>query len=253
MVGSKQPQPVFLSTEEAISHCRAGASVWKFASTDEGLDPDVTLVGIGAEITFEVVAAAAILKQRVPELRVRVVNVTDLMILEAENAHPHSLTHDEFAALFTEDRPVHFNYHGYANELKGLLFGRPALDRVSIASYNEEGSTTTPFDMMLRNGTSRWHVVQAAVKGASKRNEKVRVNMTALLGEFRHEIAETQRYIKAHGAGKFPSRGEVRGRANVCQIVRIRTICPASMAVGRRSIGMWVMLIRWAHEGWGGE
>src|SRR5436305_789165 len=118
MVGSKQPSAVFLSADEAENHCRAGGSVWKFASTDSGLDPDVVLVGIGTELTFEVVAAAYLLKKRVPELRVRVVNVTDLMILGAQSSHPHALTDEAFDSLFTEDVPVHFNYHGYANELK---------------------------------------------------------------------------------------------------------------------------------------
>lgn len=146
MVGSKQPQPVFLSIEEADEHCQAGASIWKFASTDDGLDPDVVLVGIGSELTFEVVAAAAILRRMCPALRVRVVNVTDLIILESETLHPHSLTNDEFSALFTADRPIHFNYHGYSNEIKGLLFGRDNLERVGIECCEEEGSTTTPFD-----------------------------------------------------------------------------------------------------------
>lgn len=118
MVGSKQPQAVFLSVEEADKHCQAGAGIWKIASTDEGLNPDVVLVGIGSELTFEVVVAAAILRRKCPALRVRVVNVTDLMILEAETIHPHSLSNDEFDALFTADKPIHINYHGYSNEIK---------------------------------------------------------------------------------------------------------------------------------------
>ncbi len=203
MVGSKQPAPVFLSASEADSHCRAGGGVWKFASTDEGLDPDVVLVGIGAEITFEVICAAAMLRHLVPHLRVRVVNVTDLMILGLEGSHPHALSHDDFDALFTPDRPVHFNYHGYANELRGLLFGRPKLDRVSIESYREEGSTTTPFDMMLRNRVSRYHVAQAAIQGAAKRNERVRVDMHELLSNLKHEIVKTQEYIMETSKGRW--------------------------------------------------
>ncbi|KAI4127872.1 MAG: hypothetical protein LQ347_004414 [Umbilicaria vellea] len=195
MVGSKQPQPVFLTAEEADSHCRAGASVWKFASTDDGLDPDVVLVGIGAEITFEVIEAAAILRKRTPDLRVRVVNVTDLMVLGLEGSHPHSLSHEDFAALFTADRPIHFNYHGYPNELKGLLFGRPNLQRISIEAYAEEGSTTTPFDMMLRNRVSRYHVMEAAIKGGAQRNEKIRLDMHELLSGIRHEVSKIQEYI----------------------------------------------------------
>ncbi|TPX19748.1 hypothetical protein DIZ76_017540 [Coccidioides immitis] len=195
MIGSKQPTPVYLSAEEAESHCRAGGSVWKFASTDDGLDPDVVIVGIGTELTFEVIQAAAMLRKRVPELRVRMVNVTDLMILGVENRHPHSLSEEAFEALFTPNVQVHFNYHGYETELKGLLFGRPKLHRVSIASYKEEGSTTTPFNMMLVNGVSRFHVAKAAVKGGSLRNERVKLKYQELLTEFDHEINSLSQYI----------------------------------------------------------
>jgi len=199
MVGSKQPQPVFLSVEEAEKHCQAGASIWKFCSTDDGINPDVTLVGIGSEIMFEVIVAASILRRLAPALRVRVVNVTDLMILEAETLHPHALSNGEFDALFTKDKPIHINYHGYANEIRGLLFGRPHLERVSIEAYREEGSTTTPFDMLLRNRVSRYHVAEAALKGAAKINEKVAIDLTSLLGEVRHQIKKVQDYIMERG------------------------------------------------------
>ena len=118
---------------------------------------------------FEVVAAAAILRRIAPELKVRVVNVTDLMVLGEIGSHPHALTPDDFNAIFTEDKSIHFNYHGismlnlklivgYRTELQGLLFHRPNLDRVSVEGYNEEGTTTTPFCMMLLNHTSRFDV-----------------------------------------------------------------------------------------------
>lgn len=208
MVGSKQPSTVFLSADEAENHCRAGASVWKFASTDDGLDPDVVLVGIGTELTFEVIVAALLLRKKSPSMRVRVVNVTDLMILGAERSHPHSLTNDDFDSLFTEDVPIHFNYHGYANELKGLLFGRPNLDRVSIASYMEEGSTTTPFNMMLVNETSRYHVAKAAVRGAAKRNHMVRLQQHELLSELDHEIRSITKTIIETKTGELSDRIE---------------------------------------------
>nr|KAK5450141.1 hypothetical protein LTR18_000156 [Exophiala xenobiotica] len=195
MVGSKQPSAVFLSADEAENHCRAGASVWKFASTNGGLDSDVVLVGIGAELTFEVIAAAALLREKVPDLRVRVVNVTDLMILGQASSHPHALTNEAFDSLFASDVPIHFNYHGYANELKGLLFGRPNLDRVTMASYNEEGSTTTPFNMMLLNGTSRYHVAMQAIQGGAKRNENVRLNLHEAISELTGLITKTQKFI----------------------------------------------------------
>ena len=206
MVGSKQPSAVFLSADEADKHCHAGGSIWPSFSTDGGLDPDVVLVGIGAELTFEVIAAAHLLRQKAPGLRVRVVNVTDLMILELNTSHPHGLTHEAFESLFTNDRPVHFNYHGYANEMKGLLFGRPNLDRVTIASYMEEGSTTTPFNMMLLNETSRYHVAKAAVRGAAKRNEKVKMRLHELVSELDGEIKETQKFIIEKKTGKFKFR-----------------------------------------------
>ena len=202
MVGSKQPTPVYLSPDEAENHCRAGASIWNFCSTDDGLDPDVVLVGIGVEVTFEVIAAAALLRKRAPTLRIRVINVTDLMILENEGTHPHALSTESFDNLFTADRPIHFNYHGYLAELQGLLFGRPRLERVSIAGYMEEGTTTTPFDMMLVNHTSRYHVAQAAVRGAARRNEKVRTRHQELQAEFAHNIIETRKYIIEHHKGR---------------------------------------------------
>jgi xylulose-5-phosphate/fructose-6-phosphate phosphoketolase len=203
MVGSKQPSAIFLSADEAGNHCRAGGSNWKFASTDGGLNPDVVLVGIGSELTFEVIAAADLLKRKVPELRVRVVNVTDLMILGAESTHPQALSNDDFNPVFTEDVLVHFNYHGYANELKALLFGRPNMDRVSIASYMEEGSTTTQFNMTLLNETNRYHIAIKAVQGGAKKNEKVRLRMHELVSEFSHEIVETQKYIVEMKTGTF--------------------------------------------------
>lgn len=195
MVGSKQPSAVFLSADEAENHCRAGASIWKTYSTDGGIDPDAVLVGIGAELTFEVIAAAALLREKVPELRVRVVNVTDLMILEEDTVHPHGLSKDAFESLFTSDRAVHFNYHGYQSEIRGMLFGRPNMDRMTIECYREEGSTTTPFNMLLLNHVSRYHVAIAAIKGAAKRNSKVQMRLHELVSELDGEIKKTQEFI----------------------------------------------------------
>lgn len=171
----------------------------KFASTDSGLEPDVVLVGIGSETTFEVVVAASILRRKCPALRVRVVNVTDLMILESETLHPHSLTGPEFDSLFTKDKPIYFNYHGYANEIRGLLFGRPNLERVTIGCYKEEGSTTTPFDMMLRNEVSRYHVIKQAIIAGAKENPQVALDMTSLLSEMKHQMSKMYAYIIENG------------------------------------------------------
>ncbi|GJE94524.1 phosphoketolase family protein [Phanerochaete sordida] len=201
MVGSKQPTPVWLSPEEANRHCIAGASVWRFASVDEGVRPDVVLVGIGVEVTFEVIAAAALLRKLIPELRVRVVNVTDLMILGPSGTHPHSLVDTDWLNLFTKDRPIHFNYHGYPQELRGLLFGRLNLgDRVTIEGYREEGTTTSALDMMLQNHTSRYHVAESAVRGGSLFNERVQVRSHEIISELRHLAQKDKEYIYEHGA-----------------------------------------------------
>ncbi|KAH7055723.1 putative D-xylulose 5-phosphate/D-fructose 6-phosphate phosphoketolase [Macrophomina phaseolina] len=199
MVGSKQPTPVFFTPSEAEAHCRAGAGIFKFASTDGGRDPDVVLVGIGTELTFEVVKAAELLRALAPTLRVRVVNVTDLMILSLDGAHPHAFTSQAFDALFTPDRPVHFNYHGYRHELAGLLFGRPQAQRVSIEAYREEGTTTTPFDMMLANHVSRFHVALRALEAAEKSNADVRLAFVELYTDVQHRIAKTRQYIYENG------------------------------------------------------
>jgi xylulose-5-phosphate/fructose-6-phosphate phosphoketolase len=202
IVGSKQPQAVYLSIEEAETHCKAGASIFKFASTEEGLHPDVVLVGIGPELTAEVISAAAWMRAKVPELRVRVVNVTDLMILEAEGNHPHSLTDQGFDFLFTEDKPIHINYHGYPSDVKSLLFGRPNIHRASVEGYREEGTTTTPFDMMLRNHVSRFHVVLAALAAAAKTNPKIAARLTELTSLTTDKLQKARDYILKTSTGK---------------------------------------------------
>ncbi|KAI0041191.1 phosphoketolase [Auriscalpium vulgare] len=199
MVGSKQPTPVWLSAEEADRHCIAGASIWKFASVDDGVDPDVVLVGIGVEVTFEVIAAAALLRKHAPALRVRVVNVTDLMIVGPWGSHPHALSDEDFDSLFTKDRAVHINYHGYPIELKGLLFGRRNLERVSIEGYREEGTTTSPFDMMIANHTSRYDIAAAAVRGGALHNPKIQAESHQLATFFMHLAQKDRDYIYEFG------------------------------------------------------
>ena len=163
------------------------------------------LVGIGVEVTFEVIAAAALLRKEVPALRVRVVNVTDLMILGPERSHPHSLTDASFDALFAKDRAIHFNYHGYPGELKGLLFGRPNMARVTMEGYREEGTTTTPFDMMLANHTSRYHVAAAAIRGGATVNPKVAVVAHEKIALMMHWAEKDKQFAYANGRGGFLS------------------------------------------------
>jgi len=191
MIGSKQPTPVYLSAKDAAEHCKRGASIWKFASTHNGENPDVVLVGIGVEVTFEVIKAAELLAKLVPELRVRVVNITDLLVLPAESTHPHALTRDDFITMFTADKPILFNYHSYTTELQGLLFGRPGLDRMTVDGYKEEGSTTTPFDMLLVNCVSRFDVAWRALKAHGATND--------LVSKVEQEKDRVKDYIMSHG------------------------------------------------------
>ncbi|CAB4487870.1 phosphoketolase [Rhizophagus irregularis] len=199
IIGSKNPTPVWLSPEEAENHCIAGASVWKFASTDDGLDPDVVLVGCGTEVTFEVIAAASLLKKDVPELRVRVANVTDLMILPGNGSHPHSLDNEAFESLFTNDKPIIFNFHGYPSVIRTLLFDRPNSQRITVLGYKEEGTTTTPFKMLTANGTSRYDVIIATIHNVSKFHPKLSIRTHELISLYKHKIVEHDKYIEKYG------------------------------------------------------
>jgi xylulose-5-phosphate/fructose-6-phosphate phosphoketolase len=202
IVGSKAPLPVWLTPTEAAAHCKAGSSIWNFASTNDGIDPDVVLVGIGAEMMFEVIAAAAYLRKLAPKIVVRVVNVTDLMILGCDGSHPHSLTNKAFDDIFTANRRVHFNYHGYKNELQGLLFGRGDTERFSINSYDEEGSTTTPFDMVIRNHCSRFHVAEVAVRAVMKENPHLGLDVESLATQIQEDLVNVQEFIMESAEGR---------------------------------------------------
>jgi xylulose-5-phosphate/fructose-6-phosphate phosphoketolase len=142
-------------------------------------------------------AAAQYLLDEVPELRIRVVNVTDLMVLGTATEHPHGLSQEAFVELFTADRPVIFNFHGYPGAIRQLLFGRPSPSRFQISGYQEEGTTTTPFDMHVQNGTSRWHIVQRAVR-ASSRLPASRVGAVTM--EMERRLTEHRHYIDQYGA-----------------------------------------------------
>ncbi|MCP5469731.1 MAG: phosphoketolase family protein [Chlamydiales bacterium] len=199
VVAGKQEMPQWLSMEEAIEHCRAGGGIWKWASTDEGVDPDVVLCGIGDNPHLEVMAAAQILRQEFPHLRVRVVNITDLLILERHTLHPHGLSPELFEALFTKDRPVIINFHGYPSVIKQLLYERNIHHRCSIHGYLEEGTTTTPFDMCVRNKTSRYHLIIEAIKQAAPFNKQVESKAVDMISHFEYVLREHRAYIDEHG------------------------------------------------------
>ncbi|KAK9727853.1 hypothetical protein K7432_001525 [Basidiobolus ranarum] len=201
LISGKHETPSWLTPEEAENHCVAGASIWKFASTDNGVDPDVVLVGCGTEVTFEVIAAASLLRKDCPDLRVRVVNVTDLMVLAGDGTHPHALSDDIFNNLFTTDKPVIFNFHGYSSVIKQLLFDRAnTSERVVVRGYNEEGTTTTPFRMLTANGVSRYDVAINALRMIVKKGARnVDVDVHLLISRYQHEIRQHEKYILEHG------------------------------------------------------
>jgi xylulose-5-phosphate/fructose-6-phosphate phosphoketolase len=180
IVAGKQPAHDWLPMDEAVAHCARGAGIWGWASNDEGGEPDVVLACCGDVPTLETLAAADLLRQHLPDLRVRVVNVVDLMRLQPRSEHPHGMTDAEFDALFTTDRPIVFAYHGYPWLIHRLTYRRTNHDNLHVRGYKEEGTTTTPFDMVMLNDLDRYHLVMDVidrVPGLADRAGHVRQRM----------------------------------------------------------------------------
>jgi len=159
IIAGKQPALSYLSMGQAVAHCTRGLGIWEWASNDEGQQPDVVLACAGDVPTLEILAAAALLRAHLPTLRVRVVNVVDLMRLEPATEHPHGLPDAQFDALFTPDRPVIFAYHGYPSLIHRLTYARTNHANIHVRGYKEEGTTTTPFDIVTLNDLDRFHLV----------------------------------------------------------------------------------------------
>jgi len=199
VIAGKQPMPQWLSMNEALEHLRVGASIWRWASTLDGESPDIVLACCGNNLTLEVMAAAWILRDEAPEWRVRVVNVIDLIVLGIPQKYPHGLEEDRFQRLFPPDCPVIFNFHGYTAAIKQLVFERPGSGRFDINGYREEGTTTTPFDMQVRNRTSRYHlVIQTAGKIAARAPQYAAL-AESLVKKYEAKIIEHREYINANG------------------------------------------------------
>ena len=163
IVAGKQPEPQWLDMDAAVKHCSAGIGIWGWASTDEGAEPDVVMACCGDVPTIETLAAVDLLRAHVPDLKIRVVNVVDLMKLQHAEDHPHGLGDWEFDVLFTTDRPVIFAYHGYPYLIHRLTYRRTNHGNLHVHGYKEEGTTTTPFDMTVLNELDRFHLVEAVV------------------------------------------------------------------------------------------
>jgi xylulose-5-phosphate/fructose-6-phosphate phosphoketolase len=159
VVAGKQPAPVWLTMDEAIKHCTAGVSIWEWASNDKGGEPDVVMACCGDVPTLETLAAVELLRTHVPELKVRVVNVVNLMKLQPPTEHPHGLSDQDFDTLFTKDKPIVFAFHGYPWLIHRLTYRRTNHKNLHVRGYKEEGTTTTPFDMVVLNEMDRFHLV----------------------------------------------------------------------------------------------
>jgi len=194
IVIDKQPQLQWLSMDDAIRHCRAGASIWHWASQETaGQEPDVVLAAAGDIPTQEIVAAAWLLRKHAPSLKVRVVNVVDLMCLLPHLLHPHGLEETTFVELFTASKPVVFAFHGYRRAIHALLHGRTAAERFHVRGFIEEGTTTTPFDMVVRNQMSRYHLCMEALRRSGY------AQAGPLVEWCRGKLAEHERYSREQG------------------------------------------------------
>jgi xylulose-5-phosphate/fructose-6-phosphate phosphoketolase len=158
IIAGKQPELQWLDMDAAVKHCSAGLGIWTWASNDEGGDPDVVMACAGDVPTLETLAAVEILRQHVPDLKIRVINVVDVMTLQPQSEHPHGLSDRDFDALFTRDRPVIFAFHGYPWLIHRLTYRRTNHVNLHVRGYKEEGTTTTPFDMTVLNDLDRFHL-----------------------------------------------------------------------------------------------
>jgi xylulose-5-phosphate/fructose-6-phosphate phosphoketolase len=204
IVAGKQPALNYLTMDEAVAHCTRGVGIWGWASSDNGSEPDVVLACAGDVPTLETVAAAALLREHLPELRVRVINVVDLMRLEPDSEHPHGMPDREFDALFTVSRPVIFAYHGYPSLIHRLTYNRTNHANLHVRGYKEEGTTTTPFDMVMLNDLDRYHLVMDVIdrvpdlgeRAAGLRQQMVdaRLHARAYTREFGEDAPEVRNW-----------------------------------------------------------
>jgi xylulose-5-phosphate/fructose-6-phosphate phosphoketolase len=194
IVIDKQPQLQWLGIDAACEHTACGASVWDWASTPTDAEPDVVLACAGDTPTLETVAAAWWLKRLAPEVRVRVVNIVDLMALYAPSIHPHGMSDERFVELFTRDRPVIFAFHGYQFAVHQLVHRRPQPARFHVRGFTEQGTTTTPFDMVVLNEMSRFHLASLAIEFSRLPPARIR----ELAERFKTEIDAAVHYTREH-------------------------------------------------------
>jgi xylulose-5-phosphate/fructose-6-phosphate phosphoketolase len=194
IVAGKQPAPQWLDIDSAVRHSEAGIGIWQWASNDAGGEPDVVMACSGDVPTMETLAAVDLLRSTLPELKIRVVNVVDLMTLQPRSEHPHGLPDDQFDAIFTRTKPIVFAFHGYPWLIHRLTYRRHNHAQLHVRGYKEEGTTTTPFDMTVLNDVDRFHLAEDAIK---------RCGLESTAGDVLHMLREKLRmhsaYIREHG------------------------------------------------------
>jgi xylulose-5-phosphate/fructose-6-phosphate phosphoketolase len=195
IVAGKQPQPQWLTMDQAIKHCTSGIGIWDWASNDKGSDPDVVMACCGDAPSIETLAAVDLLRTHVPELKVRVINVVDLMTLQPREEHPHGLSDYEFDTLFTKDKPIVFAYHGYPWLIHRLTYRRTNHKNLHVRGYKEEGTTTTPFDILVMNDLDRFHLVADVIDRVEKLGSVAAYAKQAI----RDKLVEHKQYIAEYG------------------------------------------------------
>jgi len=194
IVADKQLHVQYLPIEAAIAHCTKGIGIWDWASSDEGHEPDVVMACAGDVPTMETLAAVDLLRSTVPTLKIRVVNVVDLMTLQPRTEHPHGLPDPEFEAIFTRNKPIVFAFHGYPWLIHRLTYRRRNHENLHVRGYKEEGTTTTPFDMTVLNDIDRFHLAEDAIK---------RCGLAATAGDAlaicRDKLKKHSAYIREYG------------------------------------------------------
>ncbi len=195
VIAGKQPQLQYLDLDAAIKHCTAGIGIWEWASNDRASEPDIVMACCGDVPTMETLAAVELLRGYFPELRVRVINVVDLMKLQPDTEHPHGLTSNEFDTLFTKDKPIVFAFHGYPWLIHRLTYRRTNHDNLHVRGYKEEGTTTTPFDMVVRNDLDRFHLVDDVID----RLPQLGASAAYVKQELQHKLTEHREYISRYG------------------------------------------------------
>ncbi|MGI5817867.1 MAG: phosphoketolase [Armatimonadota bacterium] len=195
IVAGKQMQAQWLDMDAAIRHCTAGVGIWEWASNDQDTDPDVVMACAGDVPTIETLAAVSILREMVPDLKVRVVNVVNLMKLQHHEEHPHGLSDYEFDSIFTTDKPIIFNFHGYPWLLHRLTYRRTNHRNLHVRGFKEEGTTTTPFDMAVRNDIDRYHLVMDVIDRVPKLGHRA----AHVRQEMRDRLIDHREYISRHG------------------------------------------------------